>query len=100
MKSLIVKDLAVASDLNAEDMAAVRGGCYKGPTSPCKWEPSYCPPSHGAPSYGDFKFDATQNLNQDQCTVVNNGNNVAYADNITATVTPHQTGTNNISYSK
>ena len=46
----------------------------------------------------DFNFDLSQSLNQSQNTLVNNGNNVAFASGITSTVKPHQTGANTINF--
>jgi hypothetical protein len=95
MHTLIIKDLVVTAELDSKAMAAVRGGMSK---SWSMGKDSYQPyePSYG--KYGDFSFDAKQSLGQDQQTLVNNGNNVAFANNITATVEPHQTGTNTINF--
>ena len=95
MTSLLIKDLAVTEQLDAGAMAAVRGGTYGGCYIPL---PSYCWPSPtGSASKQDFSFDATQMLGQSQNTMVNNGNNVAFASGITSNVHPTQTGSNNIS---
>jgi len=96
MTSLLIKDLAVSEQLDARSMASVRGGTYSGCNLPL---PSYCWPSpSGSLSKDDFKFDATQMLGQSQNTLVNNGNNVAFASGITSNVTPTQTGSNNIHF--
>ncbi|QDZ28051.1 hypothetical protein [Noviherbaspirillum sp. UKPF54] len=95
MTSLTIKDLAVTADLDHKEMAAVRGGTGKGMASP------YAPymPSLSY-SQSDFDFNASQLLGQQQNTQVNNGNNAAFVDNITATVNPTQTGTNNINFGR
>jgi hypothetical protein len=95
MTSLLIKDLSVTEQLDARAMSAVRGGTYSGCYIPL---PSYCWPSPtGSVSKSDFSFDATQMLGQSQNTMVNNGNNVAFASGITSNVNPTQTGSNNIS---
>jgi hypothetical protein len=85
MNTLIIKDLAVTAELDGAAMASVHGG--SGMSGLCKGMPSYYPSFDV--NKNDFKFDATQLLNQSQNTVVNNGNNVAFASGITSTVTPH-----------
>jgi hypothetical protein len=101
MKTLTIKDLSVAAELDAKDLAAVRGGCsYYTPM------PSYCSPcspsSWGGPQVDVTKdslnFNAAQQLNQSQNTLVNNGNNVAFASGITSNVTPTQNGHNTINF--
>ncbi|QDZ28050.1 hypothetical protein [Noviherbaspirillum sp. UKPF54] len=96
MQTIIIKDLAVTADLDRKAMHAVRGGTGSG------YMPSYSPYSWGGPSLdfnkSDFNFNATQSLGQSQNTVVNNGNNVAFASGITANVNPTQTGSNNINF--
>lgn len=100
MKTLTIKDLALAADLDTSAMASVRGGTgsYCMPSMP-----SYCSPSSwGGPQFdinkNDLNFNASQQLGQSQNTLVNNGNNVAFASGITSTVTPTQTGSNNIHF--
>jgi hypothetical protein len=97
MNALTIKDLSLAADLDAATLASVRGGC-----APSYCMPSYCTPSWGGPSYdiskSDLNFNAAQQLNQSQNTLVNNGNNVAFASGITSTVTPTQNGSNNINF--
>lgn len=92
MKSLMIKDLSITEELDRDAMAAVHGGMGKG-------MPSY---DWGSPKLGfeksEFNFTASQMLGQAQETVVNNGNNAAFVSGITATVTPHQTGTNTINF--
>ncbi len=90
MKALTIKDLSIAVELDAKSMASVHGGMFKGG----HW--------FGSPSFSfaasDLKFDATQQLMQQQNTQVNNGNNAAFVSGITSTVTPTQTGSNNINF--
>jgi hypothetical protein len=100
MTTLLIKDLAIASDLDRAAMASVRGGYYKGAPAYCM--PSFCTPSWGQPtSYAPehkFSFDASQMIGQSQNVVNNNGNNVAFAHGITSTVNPTQTANNNINF--
>jgi hypothetical protein len=100
MKTLILKDLPLASDLDRAAMASVHGGMSCGPTPPAYG----CAPSYPAPqaslSKNDFSFNAAQSLCQDQNTMVNNGNNVAFACGISSNVQPCQTGTNTINFGK
>lgn len=77
MTNLTIKDLAVSETLDAQSMASVRGGAYLGGF-----------PFSGAMfslSRDDFKFDATQMMQQSQNTQVNNGNNAAFVSGITST---------------
>jgi len=102
MTTLLIKDLAAATDLDRAGMAAVSGGCYY--KAPSCWTPSYCPPEYGmpAPSYKgsptSFSFDASQSIGQSQNVVNNNGNNVAFASGISSTVNPTQSANNNINF--
>ncbi|HJV50432.1 MAG TPA: hypothetical protein VJ652_03170 [Noviherbaspirillum sp.] len=105
MQTLIIKDLAATAELDSKAMRAVRGGTGYGYMPSCAPSaPSYpCgPTSWGGPSFdftkNDFSFNASQSLNQGQNTVVNNGNNVAFASGITANVSPTQNGSNNINF--
>ncbi|SNS51068.1 hypothetical protein SAMN06265795_103142 [Noviherbaspirillum humi] len=97
MKTLILKDLHIESELDAASMAAVSGG-----TGFASCIPVGCLPSYAGPSFDfDMKsldFKASQQLQQSQGTLVNNGNNVAFASGITANVTPTQNGSNNINF--
>ena len=100
MKTLTIKDLALAADLDTSAMAAVRGGTGYGYCMPSY---SFCQPSSwSAPSFdinkNDLNFNASQQLGQSQNTQVNNGNNVAFASGITSTVTPTQNGHNTINF--
>ena len=94
MTSIIIKDLSATTELDARAMADVRGGTYKDYCMPSDWklgeQPKFEP--------GNFSFNATQQLDQCQNTLVNNGNNVAYASNISANVNPSQSGNNSISF--
>ena len=98
MTTLIIQDLAKTAELDRSAMSSVRGGmgmqqgAYKG-----MYEGMY-PGIPSSFSSSDFSFDAKQLLAQDQNTVVNNGNNVAFASGISAHVNPHQNGTNTINF--
>ena len=98
--TLIIKDLAIASDLDRAAMASVRGGYYKG--APAYSMPSFNGPDWKMPaSYAPetkFSFDASQMIGQSQNVMNNNGNNVAFAHGITSTVNPTQTANNNINF--
>jgi hypothetical protein len=97
MKTLTIKDLSIATDLDSKALASVRGGTGYG------MQQSYCTPSYWCgpqyePSKNEFNFNAAQQLGQSQNTMVNNGNNVAFASGITSTVTPTQNGHNTINF--
>ena len=93
MKTLLIKDLPVTEELDRKAMAGVVGGTSQGYTSYNGYSTPF-----GGTSKSEFSFDASQMLDQSQKTLVNNGNNVAFASDITATVKPHQTGTNTINF--
>lgn len=93
MTTLLIKDLAVSEELSRQDMAAVHGGTGK-TQSLYNCEPLPYPYPDAAKN--TYSFDATQALAQCQDTLVNNGNNVAFSNCITATVNPSQKGNNNI----
>jgi len=101
MTTLLIKDLAAATELDRAGMASVTGGCayYKQPSC---WTPSYCTPSYGMPAPKahptSFSFDASQSIGQVQNVENNNGNNVAFAHGITSTVNPTQSANNNINF--
>lgn len=90
MTTLTIKDLTVSETLDAHSMASVRGGAYLGGFP--------FPSSMFSLSKDDFKFDATQMMQQGQNTEVNNGNNAAFVSGITSNVTPTQHGSNNINF--
>ncbi|HEY0846706.1 MAG TPA: hypothetical protein VGE12_15145 [Noviherbaspirillum sp.] len=90
MHTLIIKDLVKTEELDSKEMAAVSGGTGK-LTMPGHY---YGP--FAEISKNDYSFDASQALGQTQQTMVNNGNNVAFSDCITASVNPHQNGKNSI----
>lgn len=103
MQTLMIKDLAVAEELDRKAMSAIQGGMCGSctPYSPSAYSPSGSPSSWG-PQFGgsqnDFNFNASQSLNQSQNTLVNNGNNAAFVSGITANVNPTQNGSNNIKF--
>ncbi|RJG00396.1 hypothetical protein [Noviherbaspirillum sedimenti] len=91
MKTLTIKDLSRTTELDRQAMAGVSGGMYKG------WMPAYSYTAIDASKHS-FSFDAEQSIDQEQNTLVNNGNNVAFASGITATVKPKQTADNTINF--
>ena len=102
MTTLLIKDLAAATELDRADMAAVSGGCTYTKQPSC-WTPSYGTPDYGMPSAPkghptSFSFDASQSIGQSQNVVNNNGNNVAFAHGISSTVNPTQSANNNINF--
>ena len=99
MKTLIINDLSRAADLDSDAMAAISGGTGYGYCMPSGCTPSWPKweyPAHG--KSGDIDFNASQMLSQSQNTTVNNGNNVAFANGITANVNPSQHGANTINF--
>jgi hypothetical protein len=95
MTTLLIKDLTKTADLDTKEMAAVTGGTGAYPAMPAFVMPSFGPSL--SLTKNDFNFAATQGLSQSQNTLVNNGNNVAFASGITSNVHPSQSGSNNIS---
>jgi hypothetical protein len=87
MKTLTIKDLSRANELDRSAMAAVRGGHG---TSYAPWFPSYEPQKSG-PS-----LDATQGLTQSQKVVNATANGSAFIDCVDVTNNTHQYGQNNI----
>ncbi|RZI42836.1 hypothetical protein EGT07_12690 [Herbaspirillum sp. HC18] len=101
MTTLLIKDLAIAADLDHSAMSAVRGGSsgYKMPSY------SYCGPKYPAPCWpgqeaspSKVSLDVSQQIGQCQSVENNNGNNVAFANCISSTVNPTQTANNSISF--
>jgi hypothetical protein len=100
MTTLLIKDLAVATELDHAEMASVAGGCYY--KMPSCWTPTHCAPVYKPEPYKahptSFTFDASQSIAQSQNVVNNNGNNVAFAHGISSTVNPTQSANNNINF--
>jgi len=94
MTSIIIKDLSTTTELDARAMADVRGGMYKESGMSMHWGEQ---PKQESDK-GIFSLDIAQQLRQEQNTLVNNGNNSAFASNITANVNPYQNGNNSISF--
>ncbi|HEY0845004.1 MAG TPA: hypothetical protein VGE12_06530 [Noviherbaspirillum sp.] len=90
MHTLIITDLVKTEELDRRAMAAVSGGTGK-PAMP-----SYYGGPQLAVDKNAYSFNADQALLQCQDTLVNNGNNVAFACGISSTVNPHQNGKNSI----
>jgi hypothetical protein len=90
MTTLMIKDLAVAEELDRKAMSAVRGGLLVLP---------YVLPfaSHYE---SNSVFGASQTIGQVQNVLNNNGNNVAFAHGISSTVNPTQTADNSINFFK
>ena len=89
MKTLTIKDLSTTTELDARAMASVAGGTFK--------MPYYHSPLLSL-NQESFKFEASQLVGQEQNTIVNNGNNVAFASGITANVKPTQSANNTINF--
>ena len=89
MKTLMIKDLSRHEALDGKAKAAVRGGMYK--DMPKYWSSSYYDESKS-----DSSLSAFQSIDQSQNVLNNNGNNVAFSDNITSTVKPTQTASNSV----
>ncbi|WP_194726816.1 hypothetical protein [Noviherbaspirillum malthae] len=92
MKALIIKDLSVSKDLGAKDMSSVRGGHGFHRMPALFASPLVSVSKH------ELNFGAEQLMGQEQNTLVNNGNNVAFASGIKSTVNPTQTGKNTINF--
>ncbi|MEC4721284.1 hypothetical protein RY831_19135 [Noviherbaspirillum sp. CPCC 100848] len=92
MKALSIKDLSVSKDLGAKDMTSVRGG-----TGYAKMPSLFVGPLASFSKH-ELNFGAEQLLGQEQSTLVNNGNNVAFASGIKSNVNPTQTGKNTINF--
>ena len=92
MQALTIKDLSVTTELDSKAMGAVTGGMYKGYALPAFFGPQV------DISKTDVDFAAQQMLGQDQKTLVNNGNNVAFSHGIKANVNPDQYGKNVINF--
>jgi hypothetical protein len=89
MKTLTIKDLARAEELDRGAMAAVRGGTKMS-------APSYCLPKMPYPS-GDSSIHADQSLQQFQQVANSTANGSAFLDNLHVDNTTEQFGQNNIS---
>jgi hypothetical protein len=87
MKTLIIRDLTITSELDHHAMRAVRGGFGMTQTS---WYP--LPPS---PTFRS-SVDATQNLTQLQNVVNTTANGSAFIDGVTVNNNTSQFGQNNI----
>ena len=96
MKTLMISDLTVSTELDSEAMATVSGG----------YSDYYGLPYWGGPSYSSRErtdidvtsFTADQFIGQEQNVSVANGVNTAFADHLKSIVKPTQSAHNNISY--
>ncbi|GIZ53681.1 hypothetical protein [Noviherbaspirillum aridicola] len=92
MKTLIIADLSLTTELDRAEMAAVQGGYGK------EVYAQYLSSMPKAPEKPAISFDAMQSLGQAQNTMVNNGNNAAFVCGITSSVNPSQHGANTINF--
>ena len=92
MKTLIIADLSISTELGHAEMAAVHGGYGK------EAYVQYMSSMPKTPEKPAISFDAMQSLGQAQSTTVNNGTNAAFVCGITANVNPTQHGTNTINF--
>jgi hypothetical protein len=95
MKTLSIKDLVHAGDLDRDAMATVRGGmsssCYPSlPSYPVK---SLCPPSY--PSSSSSSLAITQDLSQLQSVVNATANGSAFIEGVDVHNNTSQYGQNN-----
>lgn len=98
MSTLMIKDLSATIELDHTAMASVRGGFnkeYMGSMSMYSAGADLATPTVPTNTY---TFDASQMIGQAQNVTNNNGNCVAFANCISSTVNPTQTGKNNISF--
>lgn len=98
MSTLMIKDLSATIELDHSAMASVRGGYnkeYAGSMSLYSAGAELVKPTVPTNTYA---FDASQLIGQAQNVTNNNGNCVAFANCITSTVNPTQSGHNNISF--
>ncbi len=90
MKTLMISDLTLSTELDSEAMATVSGG-----RSRYHWgAPRYS--SHQSTDINISKFTAEQFIGQEQNVDVATGINVAFADHLKSVVTPSQSAQNNI----
>jgi hypothetical protein len=91
MKTLTIKDLARAQELDRGAMAAVHGGHSGGKSGGhAQWFPSPGPAKPG------LSLDATQDLSQLQKVVNATANGSAFIDCVDVNNNTHQYGQNNI----
>lgn len=90
MTTLSIRNISRTTDLDRASMASVAGGTGK---SAYPFAMAFFDVSKNS-----FSFDAKQSIDQSQNTLVNNGNNVAFASGITSTVKPTQTADNTINF--
>ncbi|HZX31893.1 MAG TPA: hypothetical protein VFF03_11120 [Rhodocyclaceae bacterium] len=88
MKTLTIKDLPRTEALDAKAMAAVQGGYKAGP--------SYYRLDLWDLSSHDNSMKVDQSIGQSQQVFNANGNNVAFAGDISSTVKPTQTASNSV----
>ena len=89
MSKLMIADLSVAQELDRREMSAVRGGLGL-------WPVYY--PTMPSVKVDSTNFTAEQLIGQTNTIENNVGNDVAFAQNIHATVNPVQTAHNTINF--
>ena len=89
MKSLMIKDLEVAKELDGRAMSAVRGGTLG-------FLPVLPYPSMQVTDM--TSFSASQLIGQSNNIVNNTGNDAAFVSNIHSTVNPSQKANNTINF--
>ena len=91
MNTLMIKDLSIAEQLDSKAMSAVRGGNgYGYPSSSYfSFAPVYAPNKSKT-------IDATQLISTTMNIQNANGNNAAFVADVTTTIDPHVTSSNNI----
>jgi hypothetical protein len=95
MKTVFIKDLAREHELDANTMAAVRGG-YNASMQYCAPSYSFCPPSYAMPGSIDSSLHATQNLGQGQQVFNETADGSAFLSGVNVTNKTKQFGQNNI----
>jgi hypothetical protein len=98
MSTLMIKDLSATIELDHSAMASVRGGFNKEYMGSMSMYSGGADMSKSTTPVNTYTFDASQLIGQAQNVTNNNGNCVAFANCITSTVNPTQTGHNNINF--
>jgi hypothetical protein len=91
MNTLMIKDLSITEELNSKAMSAVRGGFgYGMPSSSYfNFAPVYAP-NNSKTVNGTQLINATMEIQNAT------GNNAAFVEGVTTTITPHLDSSNNI----
>jgi hypothetical protein len=94
MKTLSIKDLVHAGDLDRDAMATVRGGHSSYPSMPSYPVKALCPPSY--PSSSSSSLAITQDLSQLQSVVNATANGSAFIEGVDVHNNTSQYGQNNV----